>query len=389
MTGSPITSSYHDRAGQARLNSHMLFRMMRRRTFLGALTSASLARLAAAQVSSTPSTMRLSMPPFGLTDSGLNFVKQLGVQWIAMGGPGAPTYSPEGRVVAQAKDSAPTTGPWTEAQIRQIKDRVESFGLRIGIMMLHDFRDVILGRSGRDAAIENVQQSIRVAGRVGIPTVEYNFYALRAMGGYGKKEGRGGSIYASHDADRNKELKPLPDVGEHSETDLWSRYTYFLKAIIPVAEQAGVKMAVHPNDPPVPVFRGTAQILGSIDGLKRLVDIVPSPANGITLDTGVTREMGFDPIEMIRYFGKRKQINHIHFRNVITEVPRLKYTEVYLDEGQVDMLAALKALAEVGYSNMIYPDHVPGIPGDEGSRIGWAYAVGHIKALMRAANIAM
>jgi mannonate dehydratase len=130
-----------------------------------------------------------------------------------------------------------------------------------------------------------------------------------------------------------------------------------------------------------------AQILGSIEGLKRLVDIVPSPANGITLDTGVTREMGHDPIEVIRYFGKRKQINHIHFRNVISNIPRLKYTEVYLDEGQVDMLAAIKALAEVGYSNMIYPDHVPRIPGDEKSRIGWAYAVGHIKALMRSVGV--
>lgn len=331
--------------------------------------------------------MRLSMPAFGLTDSGMKFVKQLGVHWITMGGPGAPTYSPEGRVIAPANSSVPTTGPWTEPEIRQIKDRVESFGLKIGIMMLHDFRDVILGRPGRDAAIENVQQSIRAAGKAGIPVLEYNFYALRAMGGYYKTEGRGGSIYSAHDADRNSELKPLPDIGEHSAEELWSRYTYFLKAVVPVAEQAGVKLAVHPNDPPVPVFRGVAQILGSIEGLKRVVDIVRSPANGITFDTGVTREMGHNPIELIQYFGKRKQINHIHFRNVITKVPRLKYTEVYLDEGQVDMLAALKALAEVGYANMIYPDHVPAIAGDENSRVGWAYAVGHIKALMRAAGI--
>ena len=356
---------------------------LRRRSFLGAIAAAPLGF----SYGQTASTMRLSMPPFGLTDSGLNFVKQMGVQWITMGGPGAPTYSPEGRVMAQPNDPAPTTGPWTEPQIRKIKDRIESFGLKIGIMMLHDFRDVILGRPGRDAAIENVQKSIRVAGRVGIPVVEYNFYALRAMGGYHKTDGRGGSIYSAHDADRNSKLEPLPDVGEHPAEDLWQRYTYFLKAVIPVAQEAGVKMAVHPNDPPVPVFRGVAQILGSVDGLKRLVDIVPNPVNGITLDTGVTREMGHDPVEVIRYFGKRKQINHIHFRNVISKVPRLKYTEVYLDEGQVDMLAALKALSEVGYSSMIYPDHVPAIPGDEGSRIGWAYAVGHIRALMRSANI--
>jgi mannonate dehydratase len=359
---------------------------LRRRTFLGAAGAASLVSATSAQTSA-PSGMKLSMPAFGYTDSGLNFVKQMGVEWITTGGPGAPTYSPEGRVVPQQNATASTDGPWTEEQVRKIKERVESFGLHIGIMMLHDFRDVILGRPGRDAAIEKVQESIRVAGRAGIPVVEYNFYGLRAMGGYTTAEGRGGSIYAAHDADRNNHLTALSDIGEHSEEVLWDRYTYFLKAVIPVAEKAGVKMAVHPNDPPVPKFRGVAQILGSIEGLKRLVDIVKSPANGITFDTGVTREMGHDPVEMIRYFGKRKQINHVHFRNVITKVPRLKYTEVYLDEGQVDMLAAMKAFVEVGYSNMIYPDHVPRIPGDEESRIGWAYAVGHIKALMRAAGV--
>jgi mannonate dehydratase len=323
------------------------------------------------------------MPGLGGGDDDLRLIRQLGVEWITMGGPGAPTYSPEGRVIQRPNSPAP---PWKEEELREIQQRYEAFGLRIGNMMLHDFRDVILGRPGRDAEIEKVQESIRVAGKAGVPVVEYNFYALRAMGGYYTKEGRGGSAYAAYDYDRAKDLPVLPDIGEHSEEDLWSRYTYFLKAVVPVAEKAGVFLAVHPNDPPPPKFRGAAQILGSLEGLKRLVDIVKSPHNGITLDTGVTREMGHDPAEVIRYFGKRNQINHVHFRNVITEVPRLKYTEVYLDEGQVDMLAALKAFQEVRYNKLLYPDHVPEIPGDAGRRLGWAYAVGHIKALMKAAG---
>ena len=150
-------------------------------------------------------------------------------------------------MIAQQGDTAPTSGPWTEPQIRKIKDRVKSFGLKIGIMMLHDFRDVILGRPGRDAAIENVQKSVRIAGRAGIPVVEYNFYAVRAMGGYYKSEGRGGSIYSTYDADRNRDLKTLPDVGEHSESDLWERYTYFLKAVIPIvpsSQEVPVKEAI-------------------------------------------------------------------------------------------------------------------------------------------------
>ncbi|HYP05548.1 MAG TPA: hypothetical protein VER03_04865, partial [Bryobacteraceae bacterium] len=113
---------------------------LHRRSFLGALGAASLLRGAA------PTQMQLSMPNFGMTDAGLTFVKQMGVQWITMGGPGAPTYSPEGRVIPFANDPSPVQGPWNEPQIRQIKERIESFGLNIGIMMLHDFRDAILGR---------------------------------------------------------------------------------------------------------------------------------------------------------------------------------------------------------------------------------------------------
>jgi len=322
--------------------------------------------------------LKLSMP-----GGSLDQMKQLGVEWVTTGGPGAPTYSEEGRVIQRRNSTASPNGPWTDAQIRQIKDRIEAEGLKLGNLMLHDFRDVILGRPGRDRDIENVQESIRVAGRVGVPVVEYNFYALRAMGGYYTKPGRGGVEYAAHDFDRAKDLPVLPDVGEHHADALWERYEYFLKAVVPVAEEAGVRLAVHPNDPPPPRFRGCDQIIGSLEGLKRVVDVVRSPANGITLDTGVTREMGHNPVAVIQYFGKRDQINHIHFRNVITEVPRLEYTEVFIDEGQVDMLAALKAFREVGYPRLLYPDHVPRMPGDQGGRAGWAYAVGHIKALMR------
>ena len=325
--------------------------------------------------------VKLSMP-----GGDLEYMQQLGVEWVTMPGPGAPTYSEEGRVIQRPNSTASPNGPWKEEEIRAIKDRIEAAGLKLGNMMLHDFRDVILGRPGRDRDIENVQQSIRVAGRVGLPVVEYNFYALRAMGGYYRKPGRGGVEYAAHDFDRAKDLPVLPDIGEHHADALWERYEYFLKAVVPVAVEAGVRLAVHPNDPPPPRFRGCDQIIGSVEGLKRVVDIVRSPANGITLDTGVTREMGHNPIEVIEYFGKRDQINHVHFRNVITEVPRLKYTEVFLEEGQVDMLAALKALRAVKYPRLLYPDHVPSMPGDDRNRAGWAYAVGHIKALMRQAG---
>ncbi|MCP5110757.1 MAG: TIM barrel protein, partial [bacterium] len=272
------------------------------------------------------------------TSDELRFIQQLGVKWVEMKGPGAPGYAPDGRIMLMGRDRERPPGPWTEAEILPVKKRIEAAGLKLGNMMMHDFRDVILGRAGRDRDIEHVMASLRLAGRLEIPVVEYNFYATRAMGGYYREEGRGGAQYLAHDYSRGKDLPPLDAVGEHSAEALWSRLEYFLKAVIPVAEEAGVRMSVHPNDPPAPQFRGAVQILGSMRGLKRLLDIVPRPASGVTFDTGVTREMGYDIDDTIRFFHRRDQINHVDFRNVWMKEPRLRYTEVFIDEGDVDML---------------------------------------------------
>ena len=328
--------------------------------------------------------VKLSMPARDLSSEQLGFIRDLGVEYAQLqAAPGAPRYSPEGRVVPRDNDPASPNGPWTVPQIRLIKERVESFGLKLRHLMMHDFRSAILGRPGSDQDIENVQKSIRVAAEVGIPIIEYNWYALRAQQGYYRVPGREGVDYTAFDYDRCKDLPVLPDIGEHPAEALWKRYEYFLKAVIPVAEEVGVKMAVHPNDPPPPIYRGCEQILGSVEGLKRLINVVPSPANGITWHTGVMTEVGGDPVDLISDFMKNDQINHIHFRNVLVEVPRKKYTEVFIDEGQVDMAKALRTLREHGYSRHLYPDHVPHMHSDvERGKVGWAYAIGYIKGLM-------
>ena len=349
-----------------------------RRTLIGMAGALAIPRGFAEELKGT---MKLTMPVGSLTDDALNFVLQMGVEWITTGGPGFPTYTNEGRVVkARAGDP---DGPWKEADLLEMKQKVESKGLRLGNVMLHDFRNAVLGRPGADQDIEKVCESVRVAGKVGIPIVEYNWYALRAMEGYYKEPGRGGVQLAAHDYDRSKDLPPLPDVGTHSAADLWTRYERFLKVVVPVAEKANVRLAVHPNDPPPPRYRGIEQILGSVDGLKRVCETVKSPANGITFDTGVTREMGYDVIESMQWFAKRDQINHVHFRNVLMRVPRQKYTETFVDAGDNDMMKILRALYATGYSRLLHPDHVPEAPGDAGQRAGWAYAVGEIKAMMR------
>jgi mannonate dehydratase len=325
--------------------------------------------------------MKITMPVGELTDEALAFVAYLGVEYVTTGGPASPTYTPEGRVVqARPNDAAP---PWKEADLRRMKETVERAGLKLGNLMLHDFRRAILGRPGADEDIALVQESIRVAGRAGIPIVEYNWYAVRAMGGYYEEPGRGGSRLAAHDYARSRDLPVLDDVGTHAAADLWARYERFLKAVVPVAEQANVRLAVHPNDPPPPRYRGADQILGSVDGLKRVCETVKSPANGITLDVGVTREMGSDVIETIRWFGRRDQINHVHFRNVVMKVPREVYVETFIDAGDNDMRACLRALHETGYPRLVHPDHVPTLPGDTGRRGGWGYAIGQMQAMLR------
>lgn len=356
-----------------------------RRNFLALTAAAAVAAAAkpAAAMGFDEPGIKITFPAGGLNDQSLRFMQQIGVRWITGGGPNAPTYNEQGQVTLRNGDTNTARGPWKDEELRPMTEKAAQFGLKIGNLMLHDFRDVVLGRAGRDEQIEHVMESIRVAGRAGIPVVEYNWYALRAMEGYYTQTGRGGTQLAAHDYERSKNLPVIPEVGEHPAEALWERFEYFLKAVMPVAEEAGVYMAVHPNDPPPPMYRGCAQILGTVGGLRRTATIVPSQYNGITFDTGVTTEMGEDAVEVARWFGLRRQINHIHFRNVIREIPREKYTETFIDEGQADMLGVLRVLKEVGYDRLLHPDHAPRFPQDNGTEAAWGYAIGYMKGLMR------
>ncbi|HUJ23288.1 MAG TPA: mannonate dehydratase [Bryobacteraceae bacterium] len=308
--------------------------------------------------------------------AGMRRVKQLGVDHVL-------TVSPH--------------IPWEEKQIRSIMENLRSGGLTLGNTMIYGFPNTIYGRPGRDEEIDKVQQSIRAAGRAGLRVVEYNFYAHRIVEGYYEETGRAGAGLTAFDYDRVKDLPPLPQEGAHTLDEMWSNIAYFLKAVIPVAQESGVRMALHPNDPPAPVSRGSGQIMGTVEGWKRLIDIVPSPSNGITFDCGVTREMGQDPVEVCRYFGERDCINHVHFRNVRVEKPYEKYTEVFLDEGQVNMFAVMKELVRQQYPRLVYPEHPraldydrerpgfkAGYPGG-GGYAAFAYNVGYAKAMLQAA----
>ena len=302
--------------------------------------------------------------------------KQIGIDHMLMGGPPI---------------------PWTQADLTALVERYRAAGLSVANLMIGGFTNTLYGRAGRDEEIEKVKTSIRAAGAAEIPVVEYNFYAHRLTEGYLEEPGRGGAGMTAYDYEKSKALPPLPEVGTHTLEQMWTNIAYFLKAVVPVAEQAGVRLALHPNDPPVPLSRGSEQIMAKLEGWKRLVSIVDSPANGITFDCGVTRELGENPVEVCRYFGERDRINHVHYRNVRVRRPYVDYTEVFPDEGQVDMFAVMKELVRQKYPRYIYPEHPRALDADReapgfssfypggGGYAGLVYNVAYARAMLQAA----
>ena len=285
---------------------------------------------------------------------------------------------------AQSKADGPMPAPWDEGELRRICDHVRAFDLEPAAIALPVSGRILMGREGRDEDLDDVAERIEMAGRVGFEVMTWNFTALRASEGYAAQEGagRGGAHLRDFDHARIRALPPLADVGEHGMDEMWERLEYCLRQLVPVAEASGVKLAMHPNDPPVPEYRGVAQPLWNLDAMKRVVEIVDSPANCVFFDTGVTTEYGQDAVEAIRYFGAKERIGIVHFRNVRVEEPYYKYSETFIDEGDCDIAACMRAFAAVGYEGGIDPDHTPGIAGDgEETQLGWAYAVGQLRAL--------
>ena len=324
-----------------------------------------------------------------LSDETLDFFRRLGVRHVTM--PTRYTLEPSRRGLVPAADFGPRNSapmqPWNRDEFERIRARLEDKGLTPMMVHLGRMHRVMHGRPDAAREVETAKANIRLAGELGIPVVEYNFMPLRGSEGYARTTGPGGIGLRDYDEARTRYLPPLPSVGEHTREEMWRRLEFFLREAVPVAEQAGVRLALHPNDPPIPVFRGAAQPVRSIADQKQLIELVDSPANGITLDTGVTTEMGEDAAEAIRYFGSRDRINHVHFRNVRVDIPYYKYLEVRHDTGDCDMLACMKAFAEVRYRYLIIPDHTPEFTQDTiGSQMGWAFAIGYLKALQHAAE---
>jgi mannonate dehydratase len=287
---------------------------------------------------------------------------------------------------------------WTVEGLTKLRERVESFGIKLDMVPLPlssayitraENPNIMLGKSPeRDREIDDICQMIRNTARAGIPALKYNMSILGVVRTESTK-GRGGAAYSTFEYDKAKQEPPLTEAGPVNEDLYWERITYFLKRVIPVAEEYKLRLACHPHDPGTPLdkgYRGVHTVLGNVAGLKRFVEIVPSKYHGLNFCQGTVSEMlqnpGREIFDVIRYFGQRGKIFNVHFRNISGRF--LNFRETFIDDGDVDMLKAMRVYKEVGYDGMMMPDHVPRIAGDAQGLQAFAFTFGYIKALIAA-----
>lgn len=284
-------------------------------------------------------------------------------------------------------DSGPEH-PWDYMPLLRMKTRFEDAGFKVAVIESAPPMDKIkLGLPGRDEELENVCTMITNMGRIGIPVWCYNWMAvLNWMRTSTTIPSRGGAQVTGYDHSLMRNA-PLTWAGEVPEDTLWDTLKYFLERVVPVAEAAGVRLAMHPDDPPLSPLRGIGRIMRSLDNFQRLVDLVPSDANAITFCQGNFALMTDDQPAAIRHFGKQHKIAFVHFRDVRGNAE--KYEETFHDDGPTDMMACLRAYRDIGFEGVLRPDHVPTLEGDSNdhpgySSIGRLFAVGYIKGLREA-----
>lgn len=328
------------------------------------------------------------------TEEFLRFATQLGVRSVHFNTPELPGAS-----------------RWSVKDLVALRERCEGFGLKLeGIENIPNrfYERAMLGLPGRDEDIENVRSTIKALGDAGIYILGYNFMPKSVWRTGLSGDGRGGALISSFDAElaesepatvfvarrdlRVEDSKDTWVLGSHlapnalvDDDSMWENYKYFIESIIDAAEEAGVRLALHPDDPPVPSLGGVARIFRNLDALERARDLVKSPAWGLDLCLGTVSEMGgeTDVMDAIERFGPAGDIIYVHLRDVQGTVPRFK--ECFLGEGNYDPVKVIARLKAVGFGGFIIDDHTPGLVGDSpyGHR-GRAHAVGYMQGIIDA-----
>jgi len=301
-------------------------------------------------------------------------------------------------------------GPWQEWDVDHLKryrEKVESYGIALDMFELPvDSPDDFTARpspgpgeplfnlfgppdSDRDREIDRLCQLIRNASEAGIPSVKYYVGLLKNLRTE-TRYGRGHAGLSSFEYAKLDTSLPLFPGTPISADEIWERIDYFLERVVPVAEECRVRIACHPEDPGIGnrIWRGAPRTMGTIEGLKKYVMMHESPYHGLNLCQGTASEMlenpGEEIFDVIRWFGERKKIFNVHFRNIRGGL--LDFVEVFPDEGDIDMLEALRVYREVDYPYMLMPDHVPLLSGEVPNRVGFAFCYGYITAALQAVN---
>lgn len=276
-------------------------------------------------------------------------------------------------------------GRWELHDLVKLRLTVEQYGVKLSALEnvpVGFYDHVMLNGTRRDEQIENMIETIRNIARAGIPIFGYHWMPSHVWRTTPKTI-RCGAVATAFDYDEATHL-PLTHYREYTDEEMWDNLEHWIKIITPIAEEEGIRLGIHPCDPPVRILGGVPQILRSFDAYKRLIEIYPSDSNGIEFCQGTFSEMeGEDIYEMIRYFGKRNKIIYVHFRNVSGQVP--SFYEEFINTGYVDMYRAMKIYHQVGFNSFFIDDHVPQTFQDtEWGHRGRAFANGYIQAMIEA-----
>ncbi len=301
-----------------------------------------------------------------INDENLSFFKAIGVDYLTI------NPLPED-IFDQAE--------WTDYFTTK-KAQAERHGLRLYNAAMSGPDEITLALPERDRKIEQWCNILRAMGAAGVPTLGYNFKPIgnfRTTSAYG----RGGARYSTFDYEEFEQNVPSHPDKQIGEAQMWEHIEYFLQRIVPVAEENNVRLALHPDDPPIPEpMAGAARIVSTLDQYKRIFGLVPSPSNAMLFCQGCVTEMGVDVFAAIREIGGLDKIVYVHFRNV-RGTPR-NFQEVFLDEGDIDMFEAMQTYKDIGFNGPFMMDHTPHIPNNHNSREGYAFAVGYIRAMIQA-----
>jgi mannonate dehydratase len=362
---------------------------MKRRSFLqasGAAAAALSGRAPAQGAATTPpkrALMKLGCQSAPSNDTHFAYFARYGVRNVC----GYPEVPP-GRIYA------------TVDELKRLRDLGDKHGISIDCLAppflasSHIDKEkhpaIMLAQSPeRDRDIESMQTLIRNCAQAGIPSIKYNMSILGVLRTE-RTKGRGDATYSTWRLKEAKPATPLTKAGAVNADRFWERITYFLERVIPVANENKIRMACHPHDPGVPPegYQGVDRVLGTVDGLKRFVSIKESPYHGLNFCQGTVSEMLRDPgteiFDVIRYFGSRKKIFNVHFRNIRGR--RDDFQETYPDEGDIDFVKAIKLYRDLGYEYLLMPDHVPEAPNDPGGLQSFAFCYGYIRALIQAVD---